>query len=125
MPMHPRLLKTFLAVARSRNITRAAEAIHLAQSSVSDQIQSLETEVGADLFRRTKLGLELTRAGETLRPYVEEILLLADEAWAAVEATTEQMAGSVTIGALETIAFVSLPQWLSAFRATTLTSIFG
>nr|WP_258595158.1 LysR family transcriptional regulator [Mesorhizobium sp. AR07] len=36
--MHPRLLKTFLAVARSRNITRAAEAVHLAQSSVSDQI---------------------------------------------------------------------------------------
>jgi DNA-binding transcriptional LysR family regulator len=114
--MHPRLLKTFLAVARTRNITRAAEQIHLAQSSVSDQIQSLETELGADLFARSKLGLELTRAGETLRPYAEEILMLADEARAAVEATTGQTAGTVTIGALETIASVKLPQWLSAFR---------
>src|ERR1700737_3106991 len=66
--MYPRLLRTFLAVARSRNITRAAQQIHLAQSSVSDQIQSLETELGTDLFTRSKLGLELTRAGEALMP---------------------------------------------------------
>jgi DNA-binding transcriptional LysR family regulator len=114
--MHPRLLKTFLAVARSRNITRAAQEIHLAQSSVSDQIQSLETELGADLFTRSKLGLELTRAGETLKPYAEEILMLADEARAAVEAITGQTAGTLTIGALETIASVKLPQWLSTFQ---------
>jgi DNA-binding transcriptional LysR family regulator len=58
--MHPRLLKTFLAVARSRNVTRAAEQVHLAQSRVSDQIQALETELGAELFVRTRQGLLLT-----------------------------------------------------------------
>lgn len=114
--MHPRLLKTFLAVARSRNITRAAEEVHLAQSSVSDQIQSLEAELGAELFTRSKLGLEVTRAGETLKPYAEEILMLVDEARAAVEATTQRTAGTVTIGALETIASMKLSQWLSAFQ---------
>lgn len=114
--MHPRLLKTFLVVARHRNITRAAEEIHLAQSSVSDQIQSLETELGAQLFARSKLGLALTHAGETLKPYAEDILMLADEARAAMDATTGQTAGTVTIGALETIASVKLPQWLSAFQ---------
>ena len=115
--VHPRLLKTFLAVARSRNVTRAAEDIHLAQSSVSDQIQSLEADLGTSLFTRSKLGLELTRAGETLKPYAEEILALADEARAMMQATAGHTAGSVTIGALETVASAKLPRWLSDFRS--------
>ncbi|WFU01084.1 LysR family transcriptional regulator [Rhizobium sp. CB3171] len=115
--MHPRLLKTFLAVARNRNFTRAAEEVNLAQSSVSDQIQSLETELGTKLFIRLRSGLELTAAGEALRPYAEETLMMADEARAAVEAASGRTAGTVTIGALETIASVKLPQWLAAFQS--------
>ncbi|MET2825533.1 LysR family transcriptional regulator [Mesorhizobium shangrilense] len=115
--MHPRLLKTFLAVARSRNITRAAEAVHLAQSSVSDQIQSLEAELGAALFTRSKVGLELTPAGQALKPYAEEMLMLADEARAAVHATTGHTSGALAIGALETIASARLAPWLPGFQA--------
>jgi DNA-binding transcriptional LysR family regulator len=114
--MHPRFLKTFLAVARHRNITRAAEEVHLAQSSVSDQIQSLESELGAELFARSKLGLELTQAGQTLSPYAEEILMLEDEARAAVATAVGRRAGSLGIGALETIASIKLPALLSGFR---------
>ena len=114
--MHPRLLKTFLAVARTGNVTRAADEVHLAQSSVSGQIQSLETELGTHLFTRSNLGLELTPAGEILKSYVDEILALVDEARAAVQASAKQMAGSITIGALETIAAAKLPQWLSDLR---------
>lgn len=110
------LLKTFLAVARNRNITRAAAEVHLAQSSVSDQVQLLETELGTILFTRSKIGLELTRAGEVLKPYAEEILALMNEAPTAVEATAVEVAGSLTIGALETIASAKMPRWLSAFR---------
>ncbi len=115
--MHPRLLRTFLAVARHRNVTRAAEEVHLAQSSVSDQIQSLETELGTSLFTRSRLGLELTPAGETLKSYAEDILALADEARAAVNAAGGQTVGPLTIGALETIAAAKLPRWLSGFRS--------
>ncbi|MBA1144054.1 LysR family transcriptional regulator [Mesorhizobium neociceri] len=114
--MHPRLLKTFLAVARHRNITRASREVHLAQSSVSDQIQSLESELGGALFIRSRDGLDLTAAGEALKPYAEEILQLTEEARIAVEATTGTTAATVTVGALETIAAVKLPQWLAAFR---------
>lgn len=114
--MHPRLLKTFLAVARTRNFTRAAEEVHLAQSSVSDQIQSLEAELGAALFIRSRSSLELTAAGEALRPYAEEILAIGNEARAAVEAVLGAAVGTVTIGALETIASMKLPQWLPAFQ---------
>lgn len=115
--MHPRLLKTFLAVARHRNFTRAAEEVHLAQSSVSDQIQSLEAELGAALLIRAKTGLTLTPAGEALRLYAEDMLLLAEEARAAVAAAAGRQAGTVVIGALETIAAVRLAPWLSRFRA--------
>lgn len=115
--MHPRLLKTFLAVARTGNVTRAAQQVNLAQSSVSDQIQALETELGASLFTRSRQGLTLTPAGEALKPYAEDLLALADDARAAVDATTAGTAGSLSIGALETIAAARLVPWLAAFRA--------
>ncbi|MDX8450547.1 LysR family transcriptional regulator [Mesorhizobium captivum] len=115
--MHPRLLKTFLAVARTRNVTRAAAEVNLAQSSVSDQIQALEAELGASLFTRSRQGLELTPAGEALKPYAEEILALADETRAAVDAASCETAGTLSIGALETIASAKLAGWLADFRA--------
>ncbi|MER9328721.1 LysR family transcriptional regulator [Mesorhizobium sp. M0488] len=115
--MHPRLLKTFLAVARSRNITRAAEAVHLAQSSVSDQIQSLEAELGAALFMRLRTGLELTPAGMALKPIAEELLRLDGEARAAVLLAAGRTSGTLTIGALETIASARLAPWLPGFQA--------
>ena len=114
--MHPRLLKTFLAVARTWNFTRAAEEVHLAQSSVSDQIQSLEAELGTALFIRSRSGLELTAAGEALKPYAEKLLAIANEARAAVESVSAATAGTVTIGALETIASMKLPQWLMTLQ---------
>ncbi|BCG72044.1 LysR family transcriptional regulator [Mesorhizobium sp. 113-1-2] len=115
--MHPRLLKTFLAVARNRNITRAAEAVNLAQSSVSDQIQTLEAELGAALFTRSKAGLELTPAGLALKPIAEELLRLDGEGRAAVLAAVGQTSGTLTIGALETIASARLAPWLPGFQA--------
>ncbi|TPK96035.1 MULTISPECIES: LysR family transcriptional regulator [unclassified Mesorhizobium] len=115
--MHPRLLKTFLAVARTRNVTRAAREVNLAQSSVSDQIQALETELGASLFTRSRQGLTLTPAGEALKPYAEDLLALADDARAAIDTTSAEAAGSLSIGALETIAAARLAPWLAGFRA--------
>jgi DNA-binding transcriptional LysR family regulator len=103
--------------SRTGNVTRAAEKVHLAQSSVSDQLQTLETDLGASLFIRSKLGLELTPAGTALKPFAEEILALADEARAMVQQAAGHTAGAVTIGALETIASAKLPRWLAEFRS--------
>ncbi|MBR1218769.1 LysR family transcriptional regulator [Bradyrhizobium sp. U87765 SZCCT0131] len=114
--MHPRFLKTFLAVVRTRNVTRAADEIHLAQSSVSDQIQALEADLGAQLFVRTRQGLDLTPAGDALKVYAEDILALADEARAAVASASALDGGTLTLGALETIGATRLPQWLSSFQ---------
>ncbi len=114
--MLTRSLKTFLIVARTRNLTRAAEEVNLAQSSVSDQILALEANFGVALFTRSKQGLDLTPAGRVLQPYVEQLVLLADEARVAVDAVAAGDGGAITIGALETIAATKLPHWLSAFR---------
>ncbi|MBN9527174.1 MAG: LysR family transcriptional regulator [Alphaproteobacteria bacterium] len=112
--MHPRLLRTFLAIARHGNVTRAAAEVHLAQSSVSDQLQTLEAELGAALFQRTRAGLVLTPAGETLVPYAREMLDLADVARAAIRAQP----GRLVVGTLETIAAARMGPWLAGFRAS-------
>lgn len=65
--MELRVLKYFLAVARHRNITRAAEELHLTQPTLSRQLQDLEEELGTPLFTREKRRMELTEAGLFLK----------------------------------------------------------
>ena len=54
----------FLAVARSKNFSRAAEDSYVSQSSLSKQIKALEEELGVELFVRSASGATLTSAGE-------------------------------------------------------------
>ncbi|PDS42498.1 LysR family transcriptional regulator [Rhizobium anhuiense] len=114
--MNLRQLKTFLAVIRHENLTRAAAEVNLAQSSLSDQIQALEEELGAELFLRSRQGVVPTPAGAVLKAYAEEILALNDEAKAAVSAAAGSAGQSITLGTLETIAAERLAPWLSLFR---------
>ena len=114
--MRTRLLKTFLTVAQTQNVTRAAEKIHLAQSSVSDQLQVLEVELGFELFVRTRQGLRLTSAGEVLKSYAEDILALVSEAQTSMASAAGRVSGSLTVGALETIGAVWLPTLLAKFQ---------
>ena len=58
--MEVRVLQNFLVVAREQNITRAAESLHIAQSSLSKQLMDLERELGKLLFIRGKRKLTLT-----------------------------------------------------------------
>ena len=67
-------LQTFLVIAREKNMTRAANQLHLTQPAVSAQLSKLEESVGQLLFDRTPKGMLLTEAGETFRTYVEEAL---------------------------------------------------
>lgn len=61
--MNTTQLECFLAVAEHLNYARAAEALHITQPAVTHQINSLETELGTSLFRRTTRSVELTEAG--------------------------------------------------------------
>ena len=114
--MQLRNLRTFVAVARTLNITRAAEEVHLAQSSVTEQVQTLEAELGAALLDRSRRGLKLTPAGERLLPYARELLELAGEAQAAVSDAAGVLKGRLVIGGLETLCVTKLPEVLTEFR---------
>ncbi|MBB5041180.1 LysR family transcriptional regulator [Shinella fusca] len=116
--MHPRQLKTFLAVARCGNITRAAAEVHLAQSSVSDQIQALEAEMETALFHRARSGITLTEAGRAFLPFAERLVLIGEEARIAVRQASGIAADTLSIGTLETIAASKLAMLLPKFAAT-------
>lgn len=108
--MQLRYLRTFVAVASTLNFTRAAEQVHLAQSSVTEQIQSLEADLGATLFDRSSRKLRLTDAGHRLLDYAERLLALGREARVAVADADAATEGSpLALGALETLS----ARWLS------------
>lgn len=67
-------LKTFVAVARERSITRAAELLHLSQPAVSAHIKAIEDAFDLALFERTPRGMSLTADGQRLLVKAEQIL---------------------------------------------------
>ena len=110
-------LRYFLAVARARNFSRAAEQCRVAQPSLSQQIMKLEGELKERLFERTKREVSLTPAGELFRAHAERILDEVERARDTVSELGGLLRGRVALGALPTIAPYYLPARLRAFFA--------
>lgn len=68
IPLHP--LQSFLVAARLRNLSRAADSLHLTVSALSHQIRALEERIGQRLFERGPRGITLTADGERLHEAV-------------------------------------------------------
>lgn len=113
--MQLRQLSTFRTVADALNVTRAAERLNYAQSSVTEQIKALEQDFGVSLFERSNRGLRLTPAGHRLVDYAERMLSLAEETRAAVTEVGSP-GGELLIGAPETLCVYRLPSLLTRFR---------
>ena len=90
------LVRTFVAVADTASMTAAANALHLTQGAVSQQVRRLEEALGCSLFERDRRGLRLTLAGERLFGRAKRLLSLNDEIWA--EMTTNAVGGRVRLG---------------------------
>jgi DNA-binding transcriptional LysR family regulator len=102
-------LRTFVAAAGTLNLTRAGARLHLAQSSVTEQIQSLEADLGAALFDRSRRNWTLTPAGARLLEYAGTIIALSEEASGAVLDETREVTGRVVVGGIETLCAERLP----------------
>ncbi|WP_392959974.1 LysR family transcriptional regulator [Streptomyces sp. LN245] len=109
-------LQYFVAVAETRHFTRAAELVHVAQPSLSQQIKSLERELGADLFLRARGNITLTDAGEALLPLARRILADADTARYEVQELAQLRSGRVRLGATPGLCTGLLPDVLRAFH---------
>src|SRR5215467_4015465 len=118
MKVQLRQLEYFTAVAETRHFTRAAEAVHVAQPSLSKQIHTLERELGAPLFRRARGNVTLTPAGETLLPLARRILADADNARLQVQELVGLARGRLRLGATPSLSTVLLPDALRRFCAT-------
>lgn len=90
------LIRTFVTVADRASMTAAANALHLTQGAVSQQVKRLEEVLGCRLFDRDRSGLRLTRSGERLFGKGKRLLSLNDEILA--EMAGDAVAGQVRLG---------------------------
>lgn len=108
-------LRSFVAVAETGGVTRAAAKLHLTQSAVSMQIKRLEAAIGQQLIERAGRSVDVTRDGELLLGYGRRILELNDEAWNRL--TDESFEGEISVGVPHDIIRPHLPVILHDFAA--------
>jgi len=108
-------LRSFLVVADTMSISRAAESVGRSQSTVSQQIAKLETQIGKGLLTRRKgRVLELTSEGGKLVQYARRILQLNDEAYASM--SDEVLTGFVKLGVPLDFFGRDFTTWLARFK---------
>lgn len=114
--METRLLEYFVTVADELSVTRAAERLFVAQSTVSAGLRSLEGELGVTLFERTTKSVRLLAAGEVLLPLARALVDDADELRRAATESGSGLRGRVRIGTFTGMQLLDLPAVLGRFR---------
>lgn len=114
--MELRHLRYFVCVADEQNIGRAALRLHISQPPLTRQIQQLEEQLGAQLFRRTSRGVELTHAGRVLYDDARNILALSDRAAERASKAAQGLLGRVDVAIFGSGIFGAIPQLLRRFR---------
>jgi DNA-binding transcriptional LysR family regulator len=114
--MDTRLLEHFVAVADEGNVTRAAERLYAAQSTVSAGLQSLERELGGKLFDRDSRRLTITALGATLLPEARQVLAHVERMRDLATSRDEKLRGRVRVGIFSSMEIVDFPAVLRGFR---------
>lgn len=113
--MYIKHLISFITVARLLNFGEAARTLNYSQSTISEQIHSLEEYLGARLFERIGRKVFLTEQGNKLLPYAERMVRDA-EALKNLFSNGEILSGSIMVGAAETLCAFWLPALLKEYR---------
>ncbi|RTZ43396.1 LysR family transcriptional regulator [Candidimonas sp. SYP-B2681] len=109
-------LEDFLALALTKNFSRAADLRHMTQPAFGRRIRALEDWLGASLFDRSTQPITLTETGEWFRKVAQD--LLAQVARLPVEARTIEESSSTTLrfAATHTLSFTFMPNWLRSLE---------
>ena len=95
--MEIRVLEYYISIVDHKSITRAADALHISQSTLSRQIMDLEEELGVVLFERGRREISLTEDGDYLYQRAREIVQLANDTEAKIHAG-QSLSGTLRIG---------------------------
>ena len=109
-------LRYFVAVADEGSFSRAAAREHVAQPSLSQQIQKLEAEMDQRLFDRLPRSVVVTEAGKCLLEYARKILAEIADARRCVDELKREVMGRLAVGAIPTIAPYVLPALIGKFQ---------
>ncbi|KKC98704.1 MULTISPECIES: LysR substrate-binding domain-containing protein [Photobacterium] len=111
--LDPVLLRSFVAVVDSGSFTRAADSTHLTQSTVSQQVRKLESQLGCELLHRKGRYVTATLEGERVLNYARRILQLMSEAVVQTSVSAEQQ--KIRLGVPEDFATHAIMPTLHAF----------
>ena len=112
-----RQLEYFLAVADEGSFTRAADRLFVTQPGLSQQIATLEKELGGSVFSRLPRAVALTPTGRALLPHARAAVTAAERGTAAAPAATGSEGGELRIGCVYSVSLGLLPGVLRRWRA--------
>lgn len=115
--MDLRQLRYFIAVAKTQHMTRAAEQLHVTQSTLSHQIRQMEEALGTSLFDRIGRGIRLTEAGEMFREFAQRALMELESGVNALAELEHVLRGQLRVGVIHTINSSLVPPVISRFVA--------
>jgi DNA-binding transcriptional LysR family regulator len=110
------LLRSFFAIAEFGSLSRAAEQLHVSQSTLTRQVQALETEIGGQLLERGHSGVALTAAGYVLLEGMRPVVARADIVVSEARKLALGQSASLRIGYLMSAAGEYLNPALAALR---------
>lgn len=115
--MELRQLQYALQIANDKNFSRAAEKLHIAQPSLSQQLSKLEKEIGVLLFQRTTNSVETTYAGTLFVEKAQKILDMVEQLKQEMEDISQMRKGKLVVGSLPITGAHVLPLVLPVFQA--------
>ncbi|MVP02328.1 LysR family transcriptional regulator [Paenibacillus lutrae] len=115
--MELRQLQYAVQIAIERNFSRAAEKLHIAQPSLSQQLSKLEREIGVLLFQRSTNSVELTHAGSIFVEKAQSILDSLEQLKQEMEDISLMKKGRLVVGSMPITGSTIMPYVLPAFQA--------
>jgi DNA-binding transcriptional LysR family regulator len=116
-PLNWELCRSFLAVLREGNLSRAARALQLTQPTLGRHIDEMESALGVSLFTRSPQGLAPTEAAFELKPHAEAMASAADALVRAASGGSAEARGTVRVTVPELVGAELMPRILMAFHA--------